>query len=191
MKRSVAILILLFAAITLNAQDMRKNAAFSLFSDNKATQIGDAITIVVLESTQASNNAATSAGRKSDLSLDLSANTGNANPTAINGGLKTGNDFSGQGSTQTSGTISTRISATVDSILANGNLVISGNKKISINGEDQVINIKGIVRTSDIQPDNSVLSYNISNAEITFKGDGIINNAQKPGLLTKFLHWLF
>ena len=191
MKRFVSLFVFLTVAVAVNAQDMRKNASFSLFSDNKATQIGDAITIVVLESTQASNNAATSAGRKSDISLDLSANTGNANPTAINGGLKTGNDFSGQGSTQTSGTISTRISATVDSILANGNLVISGNKKISINGEDQIINIKGIVRTSDIQPDNSVLSYNISNAEITFKGDGIINNAQKPGLITKFLHWLF
>lgn len=191
MKRWLSILILFTISFAVNAQDMRKNAAFSLFSDNKATQIGDAITIVVLESTQASNNAATSAGRKSDLSLGLSANTGKATPTAIDGELKTGNDFSGQGSTQTSGTISTRISATVDSILANGNLVISGNKRISINGEDQIINIKGIVRTSDIQPDNSVLSYNISNAEITFKGDGIINNAQKPGLITKFLHWLF
>ncbi len=189
MKRFLVTIIFLVTAL-VNGQDMRRNAAFSLFSDNKATQVGDAITIVVLESTQASNNAATTAGRKSDLSLDLSANTG-TKATAVNGELKTGNDFSGQGSTQTSGTISTRISATVDSILANGNLVISGNKKISINGEDQVINIRGIVRTSDIQPDNSVLSYNISNAEITFKGDGIINSAQKPGLITKFLHWLF
>jgi flagellar L-ring protein precursor FlgH len=192
MKRLLIVLIGLGSLISIQAQDMRKNATFSLFSDNKAGQIGDAITIVVLESTHASNNAATSTARKSDLSLGLSANTGKTNgSTNIDGGLKTGNDFSGEGSTQTSGTISTKISATVDSILANGNLVISGNKKISINGEDQIVHIKGIVRTTDIQPDNSVVSYNISNAEISFEGNGIIENAQEPGFITKFLHWLF
>jgi len=192
MKRSIIILLSLFAMVSVHAQDMRNNAAFSLFSDNKAGQIGDAITIVVLESTHASNNAATNSGRSSELNFGLSANTGKpTGSTNVDGSLKSGNNFSGEGSTQTSGQISTKISATVDSILANGNLVISGNKKISINGEDQIIHIKGIVRTSDIRPDNSVLSYNISNADISFEGNGVIGDAQKPGFITKFLRWLF
>ena len=87
--------------------------------------------------------------------------------------------------------IQTKISATIDSVLANGNLLIRGSKKISINGEDQVIKIKGIVRTTDVRPDNSVLSYNISDAEISFEGSGLINDAQSPGWLTKFFHWIF
>jgi len=87
--------------------------------------------------------------------------------------------------------IQTKISATIDSVLDNGNMLISGSKKISINGEEQLINIKGIVRTSDVRADNSVLSYNISDAEISFEGNGLIDDAQSPGWLTKFFHWIF
>jgi flagellar L-ring protein precursor FlgH len=87
--------------------------------------------------------------------------------------------------------IRTKISAVVDTVLANGNLVIRGSKKISINGEDQIVNIKGVVRPIDIMADNSVYSFNISNAEITFEGSGLIDSSQKPGWLTKLFHWLF
>jgi flagellar L-ring protein FlgH len=190
--KSLKIISALFVmAISLYGQDMRQNAYFSLFSDQKANRLGDAITIIVMESTSASNNAQTSAGRKSDISLNATANLGKTSSQNADIGLKTGNDFSGQGSTQTAGDIRTKISATVDSVLANGNLIIRGSKKIVINGEEQTVRIKGIVRTSDINPDNSVLSYNISDAEISFDGAGIIQNAQKPGLLTKIFHWLF
>lgn len=191
MKQIITVVFLFAFVIGIKAQDMRQNAYSSLFSDQKANRQGDAITIVVVESTTASNNSKTSAGRNSDLSFDASANTGSAVSKGANIGLKTGNDFNGSGSTQTSGDIRTKISATVDTVLANGNLVIKGSKKIIINGEEQVVRIKGIVRPYDIRPDNSVLSYNISDAEIGFEGQGIIQNAQKPGWLTKLFHWLF
>jgi flagellar L-ring protein precursor FlgH len=87
--------------------------------------------------------------------------------------------------------VSTKISATVDSVLANGNLVIQGSRKITINGNEQTVYIKGIVRSSDISPDNLVYSYNISEAQIVFKGDGKINDSQSPGWLTKFFHMIF
>ena len=61
----------------------------------------------------------------------------------------------------------------------------------NLNGEEQTIFIKGVVRSSDIQADNSVYSYNISEAEIVFEGSGMIDNAQHPGWLTKFFHWIF
>lgn len=191
MKHLFALIAVLVLTASVQAQNMRQNANLSLFSDNKANLKGDAITILVVESTQASNNSETTAGRKSDLSLGASGAVGTKALPNVDLGLKTGNDFSGQGSTQTNGTIRTKISATVDTVLANGNLVIRGSKKISINGEDQIVNIKGVVRPADIMADNSVLSYNISDAEISFEGNGIINNAQKPGWLTKFFHWLF
>jgi flagellar L-ring protein FlgH len=189
MKRNIVVLFLVLV-IGINAQDMRQNAFSSLFSDQKANRQGDAITIIVVESTTASNNSKTITGRSSDISLNASAAVGKTSQAA-DLGLKTGNDFNGSGSTQTSGDIRTKISATVDTVLANGNLVISGSKKIVINGEEQTVRIKGVVRPFDINPDNSVLSYNISNAEIAFDGQGIIQNAQKPGWLTKLFHWLF
>ncbi len=172
-------------------QEMRKNAAYSLFSDEKASRVGDAITIIVVESALATNNAETKSGRETNLGLELS---GQMDQTKLPSGsidLGSGNDFKGSGSTKTSGVIQTKISATIDSVLSNGNLLIRGSKKITINGEEQLISIKGIVRNSDVRADNSVLSYNISDAEITFEGTGIVSDVQSPGLLTKFLRMLF
>jgi flagellar L-ring protein FlgH len=190
MKRILVLVFILCSAV-LYGQNMRKNSQISLFSDNKALEKGDAVTIFVVESTQASNNSETSAGRKSDLGLNASGSFGGTSSPSAQLNLGTNNDFKGSGSTSTTGTIRTKISAVVDTVLANGNLVIRGNKKISINGEEQTINIKGVIRSTDIMPDNSVYSYNISDAEITFEGNGMINSSQKPGLLTKFFHWLF
>ena len=75
-------------------------------------------------------------------------------------------------------------------MLPNGNLMINGNRVIIVNGEKQTITISGIVRPSDIQADNSLFSYNISDARIAFEGDGIVSRAQGPGWITKLLHWL-
>ena len=175
----------------LTAQSMRQNAAYSLFSDNKAAMPGDAVTIIVLESTHASNNAATSAGRKSEAGFGMSGAIDKTTLPNVDFDINSGNDFSGEGSTQTTGSIRTKISAVVDTVLANGNLRIRGSKKITINGEDQIVKISGVIRTSDIRTDNTVYSHNITDADISFEGSGLIDNAQKPGWLTKLFHWLF
>ncbi len=184
-------ILFLFIAINVFSQDMRQNSFQSLFSDQKANRIGDAITIVVLESSQASNNAETSTGKKSDLGFNATGSVGSSTIPSADIGIGSNNDFTGSGSTKTTGMVQTKISATIDSVLANGNLVIKGSRRISINGEEQTVFIKGVVRSSDIQADNSVYSYNISEAEIVFEGNGMIDNAQHPGWLTKFFHWIF
>lgn len=181
----------LFTTAALFSQDMRTNSFASLFSDQKAVKIGDAVTILVVESSQASNNAETSTGRSSNIGLKGAFQTGNTAGTTVDAGIGTNNDFLGSGSTKTTGLVRTKISATVDSVLPNGNLRIQGSRKIVINGEEQNVKIKGIVRTADILSDNSILSYNISEAEIVFDGNGMIDTAQKPGWLTRFFHWLF
>lgn len=191
MKNIFVLMIVIIFASMVNGQGLRKNSQLSLFSDNKATLPGDAVTIIVVESTQASNSAETSSGRTSDLGIAASGSVGTNSIPKTDLALGTKNDFKGSGSTKTNGMIRTKISAVVDTVLANGNLVIHGSKKISINGEEQVVNIKGVVRPIDIMPDNSVYSFNISNAEITFDGSGLIDSSQKPGWLTKLFHWLF
>jgi flagellar L-ring protein precursor FlgH len=163
----------------------------SLFADEKARRVGDIITILILESSSATNDAKSSATRESDVSL---AASGTVNSKALPGGsvsIGTGNKFSGEGATSTRGSIRARISARVDSVTSNGNLLISGVKTISINGEDQIIKIIGVVRPSDIQADNTVNSYNIADATVVFEGSGMIDRAQGPGWLTKLFHWLF
>lgn len=190
-KKIIIILSALAFAGVMYPQGIRQNSQYSLFSDNKAAKLGDAITIIVTESSQASNSAQTSTGKESSIGYGLSGGVGSNNLPAVDFGLESNNDFSGTGSTKTTGLVKTKISATIDSVLSNGNLLIKGSRKIVINGEEQKVFIKGIVRTSDIAPDNSVLSYNISEAEIIFDGDGMIKDAQKPGWLTKVFHWIF
>jgi flagellar L-ring protein precursor FlgH len=189
MKKILLVSVLLFA--TAFSQNMRKNSYYSLFSDQKASSIGDAITIIVVESSLATNKAKTNSSRESDLGFNLSGTVNTTDIPEVDLGMGSNNEFNGSGSTESSGMIQTKISATIESVLENGNMVISGSKKISINGEEQLINIKGIVRTSDVRADNSVLSYNISDAEISFEGNGLIDDAQSPGWLTKFFHWIF
>jgi flagellar L-ring protein precursor FlgH len=191
MKSIITTIIIIAAAYNLCAQDFRMNANASLFSDQKAARVGDAITIWVVESSEASNNAQTSTSKDSDLGLNFGGSLDETNLPQANFGMDTKNGFKGSGSTQTRGMIKTKISARIDSMLANGDLFIKGSRKISINGEEQTLFIKGIVRASDIRADNSVLSYNVSDAEFIFDGSGMIANAQEPGWLTKFFHWLF
>lgn len=173
------------------AQDFRQNVNRSLFSDQKANRLGDAITILVVESASAVNDAKTSAGRKDDMSFGATLNTGSGSGTDIGATIGAGAQFKGEGATSSRGQIQAKISAQVDSVLANGNLVINGKRSITINGEEQQLRISGIVRPADIRADNSVFSYNIADAVISVQGDGVVSNVQGPGLLTKFLHLLF
>ena len=189
MKKIILISVLLTA--TMFSQNMRQNAFSSLFSDQKASYVGDAITIIVVESSLAKNRASTNSAKGSDLGFDMGGQVAKNDVPDVKVGVNSKNEFKGSGSTETSGMIQTKISATIESVLENGNMLISGSKKITINGEEQLVKIKGVVRTSDVRPDNSVLSYNISDAEISFEGSGLIDDAQSPGWLTKILHWIF
>lgn len=176
---------------TLWAQDMKRNAAASLFSDYKACRLGDAITVYVVESSQASNTAETNAGRSAGINFGTGLEFGKTPIPNNSANINSGNTFDGSGATKSYGMVTTKISATIDSVLANGNIRIRGSKKIVINGEEQNVRIRGIVRPSDVSSDNVVYSYNITESEIILEGQGIINNAQKPGMVTKLFHWLF
>ncbi len=175
------------------SQDMRENLSRSLFSDQKANHVGDAVTILVVETSSASNTAQTTSSRTSNLSLSATGNLSStaATPPSVGATIGTTNSFTGQGGTSSAGSIQAQISATVDSVLPNGNLFVVGNRTIIINGEEQIIKISGVIRPSDIQTDNSVYSYNISDATIIFRGNGIVSRAQEPGWLTKFFHLIF
>jgi flagellar L-ring protein precursor FlgH len=189
---ALAVIVMLRVCLSISfAQDLRENLSRSLFSDQKATRVGDAVTIIVVETSSASNDSKSSTSRESDLSLSATAKAG-TNPIPDAGfTLGTGNTFKGSGSTASNGSVRAKISARVDSVSSNGSMWINGSRIISINGEDQIIKISGLIRQSDVQSDNSVLSSSISDAKIVFEGSGMIDRSQSPGLFTKLFHWLF
>jgi flagellar L-ring protein precursor FlgH len=185
------IIAFLLLPFLVNAQNMTQNGFRSLFSDYKAVSVGDAITIVVVESSEASNAAQKSTGRDSDIGFGFSGGLDDTSLPNVDLDLGSRNDFKGSGSSKTSGMVRTKLSALIDSVLSNGLIRIKGSRKIVVNDEEQMITIKGLVRTTDISSDNTVFSYNISEAEIIFQSDGQIKNMQDPGWLTKLFHWLF
>jgi flagellar L-ring protein precursor FlgH len=191
MKTMLSIVCAVLFCAMLPAQDMRQNYNRSLFSDQKANRIGDAVTILVVEASSASNDSRTETSRGSDISLASAGKSGSTTLLDVGASIGTGNSFKGAGSTESKGSVRAKISARVDSLFSNGDLWISGNRTISINGEDQIVSISGIVRPSDIQADNSVYSYSISDANIVFKGKGMTNDSQQPGWITRFFHWIF
>jgi flagellar L-ring protein precursor FlgH len=188
--------LMFFLSASLFAQNMTDNVARSLFADHKASQVGDAVTILIVEASSAMNGGETSTSRDSKLSASGGFQTENVFRQITDGGSlgvsgASANGFKGTGSTSNKGSVQAKLSAKIIEIDDNGNLIIEGTRNIIINKEEQVIKVSGTIRPQDIGPDNTIYSYNISDAVISYKGDGSVSSVQGPGWLTKLLHWLF
>ena len=163
-----------------------------LFEDTKAHGVGDLITVMLSESTTAQKSASTSSAK--DQSIDFPTPIIMGLPVTHNGReilnneVAMGNDFSGDGASSLSNSLSGSITVFVAKVLPNGNLVIRGEKKLTLNQGDEYIRITGIVRPMDVTPDNTVASTKVANAEIYYSGDGAINDANRMGWLARFFN---
>lgn len=167
-----------------------QNSSRSLFSDVKAFRAGDALMVLIMEDTQADNAASTQEGRSTDISAGAGINIGSGR-NEVSSQLSTGNNFKGGGKTSRSERIRSRLSVRVVEVVENGNLKIEGTRSTKINGETQTVIIEGIVRPVDILPNNSVYSYSILDLSLTIEGEGTITDTHQPGLITRFLRFLF
>lgn len=161
----------------------------SLIGDVKARQVGDVITVLIVESTASTQKASTGFDKKLDHSND--AGVGfllNKIPAFDYGSSQKG---SASGTTSRTSNFTAKITATVTKVLPNGNLVIEATRAISTNSEKQDIKLTGTVRPQDIAPDNSVLSTYLADAKIESAGKGPIGNRQREGIISKLLRFLF
>ncbi len=184
------LLLILIIGIEANAQFIQ-NSSQSLFSDVKAFTVGDALTVLITEDFQANGNSSMENGRSSDVGMN--ANMGLNALGSIRGEAGAGhsNDFKGGGRTSRNERIRTQLSVRVVGVEPNGNMEIEGKRTTKINGETQTIIIRGVVRLVDILPDNSIYSYSILDLTLLIEGDGQISEVQEPGLITKFIRFLF
>jgi flagellar L-ring protein precursor FlgH len=180
-----------------------------LFELPKARRVGDIVTIKIVESSSATNQANTLTERDSSLSARIDAFLGlekkyldpnhpdfdpgrNFNPFGeIKGGMTS--QFDGTGTTSRSGDLTAYITARVTEVLSNGNLMIAGSREIEVNNEKQYITLTGIIRTRDVAADNVILSTYISGARIIYSGAGVIDERQRPGWFANFMNkvWPF
>ncbi|MDX9790833.1 MAG: flagellar basal body L-ring protein FlgH [Candidatus Kapaibacterium sp.] len=189
MLKIVYLLIFIVASTPVFSQFIQNNSR-SMFSDVRAFKPGDAITVLIMEDTQADNSANTNTSRNSNIQGGIEFSSGNGGFEG-NGGVNTGTGHQSRGNTGRNERIRSRLSVKVMEIVENGNLRIEGTRKTKVNGEVQTIVLKGIVRPVDIGTDNSINSFSILDLTLLIEGEGTVSQIQEPGLLTKFLRFLF
>ncbi|KGB99322.1 flagellar basal body L-ring protein FlgH [Burkholderia cepacia] len=158
----------------------------SLTGDRRASRTGDIVTILVYENSSASNTADTSTNANFSVNSKVSTLFAGNNQAQVGAG----DTYGGRGQIQRTGRLLAQISATVTETLPNGDLIVTGDQNIDVNGEKTKIRLQGRVRPVDIAANNTVQSNRLADAKIDYVGDGFITDRSKPGLIPRFLAWL-
>ena len=169
----------------------REGPGLRLYTDRKAREVGDIVTITLTESTSASSQASTAVTKESSTAM---SGTVFGAPVTVGGrdildnSLGTSRDFQGDGDSSQSNNVSGSVTAQVVQRLPNGNLVIQGSKRLRLNQGDELVQIQGIIRPTDIGADNTVLSTRVANAEIVYGGRGTLARSNAMGWLDRFFN---
>lgn len=189
MIRPVFLLVALAAGAARAENLYRHDNWPALASDRRATQVGDILTVVVMENSTATNSAQTGTRRDTRLGGDISAgHPGSGINESASLGLS--GSFGGNGQTVRSGRMVAQISVHVDAVYPNGDLGVSGASALNISGERTNIRIRGRVRPADIAGDNSVLSGRLADAQIDYDGSGFVSRSARPGLFQRIFSFL-
>ncbi len=171
----------------------RETLAF--FEDVKPRRVGDMVTVRLVESMSGSKKAASAADKKQDTNIPGPTLFGrpvtNHGTEILETDLESSSSFEGEGDSSQSNTLSGSITVTVIEVLPNGYLRVRGEKRIGINQGNEYVQLSGIVRPVDIEPDNSVPSTQIADATIRYVGEGAIADANTMGWLARFFQSAF
>ncbi|MFQ5469343.1 MAG: flagellar basal body L-ring protein FlgH [Gammaproteobacteria bacterium] len=164
----------------------------ALFEDVKARRVGDILTIVLSEQTNASKTAKTSTSKENDINIAnptlLGAPVAFSSSGTLQAQLDSAKTFSGEGDSEQSNELTGNLTVSVIKVLPNGYLKVEGEKQITINKGDEYVRISGIIRPIDIRSDNSVLSTQVANAKIAYGGKGVVADSNEMGWLARFFN---
>ncbi len=174
-----------------------------LFSDKKAMNVNDLVTVVIQESTSQSTQANRSSSKNNTSNLSGGtltaggqlANVANNISNYSNIGFQTNSsaNYTGTGAQTRNESFNTTVSTRVIKILSNGNYFIEGSRELLINGEKQIIQLSGVIRPYDIGQDNTIDSRYIADAKILYKTEGDVATSTKKPWGTRFFEaiWPF
>jgi len=164
----------------------------NIYSDAKAHRVGDIISVVLSESTQAQKNAKTEITKDNTANLapitGFGGNSINLKGKSIQFGFNQASDFSGDSKSNQGNSLSGNISVHVLRVLPNGNLMIRGEKWLTLNSGDEYIRLTGVIRPQDISSGNTIQSNKVANARIQYSGTGAFAEAQEQGWLSRFFN---
>ena len=177
-----------------------------LFSDRKAMNVNDILTILINENVLSNSKAQKNTNHTTDLNMGGGLFNGGATglpaPTLLNKvnqmtnmgfETKTTNNFTAGGDQKRTESFQASVTARIIKVLSNGNYYISGSKELLIDGEKQIIQIAGVIRPDDINKDNTIASKYIADAKIHYATEGEIKKATEKGWGSKALEnaWPF
>ncbi len=167
----------------------RPGLAQALFEDGRPARAGDTLTIVLAENVNATKTSGASVSRNSKAGVDMAvmprALSGLIGP-ALNTRIGGEQSMSAEGGANASNAFNGILTVTVAEVLANGNLVVSGEKQMLINQGTEYIRFSGVVNPRSITAGNSVLSAQVADARIEYSAKGYIDEAQTMGWLQRF-----
>lgn len=174
-----------------NGAIFNPHTSMVLFETPRARNVGDILTIRLIERTDAQKRARTVQRKNEEMTMP--------NPTVFGKPVDFGNgynlkfdvdsqrNFTGEGESRQNNRLEGSISVTVREVLGNGNMLVVGEKWVKINQGQEYIRLTGLVRPQDIAPDNSVTSDRVANARIAYSGTGQVNSSNAQGWFSRFL----
>jgi flagellar L-ring protein FlgH len=164
----------------------------SLFSDVKATSVGDIVNIIVNEQSQSQNNAISQSQKGNNLAVTSGKGTGALGFIPGLGVTSTASNAYAANATQTtSDQFTAQVPAVIVRVLENGNFLVRGSREVETNGDKRVTVIEGEIRPTDISSGNTILSSQVANANIYHQGKGITHDGARPGIFVRVLNWIF
>lgn len=171
-----------------NGTIYQQNYGMSLFSDVSAKRVGDVITVILQENTNARKSAATKTSKDSEVDLPTPSVLGQSLSLLgkpISASLSGSTAFDGKGDSAQSNSLTGRVTVTVSEVLPNGYLVVQGEKRLTLNQGAEHIKFSGVVRPADVRSDNTILSGNVANAQIIYSSSGVLADANSQGWLSR------
>ncbi|RQP26657.1 flagellar basal body L-ring protein FlgH [Piscinibacter terrae] len=175
---------LAMTALAASAVDSlyREDTYQPLTADRKGTRVGDLVTVQIFEASSATSTADTNSDRSADLAVEVAGTQRRLRRSA-----SLSNDMQGTGRTERTGRLLAQVTVSIKEILPNGDLMLAGDQMLEINDERQRIHLEGRIRPVDLQENNLVLSSRLADAKISYLGNGVIGDKQKPAWWQKIL----
>lgn len=164
-----------------------ESARLSLYEDRRAFFVGDTITIVIEEKTSASKKSSGTASRTGSTGLTVPTISGVPFKTFQGMDIEANSSqkFAGAGDASSNNLFSGNLAVTVIEVYPNGNLLVSGEKQVTINQGTEFIRFSGVVNPVNVTSTNTVSSTRVADARIEYRGNGYINEAQTMGWLSR------
>lgn len=163
-----------------------QNGYAALYEGSVARKIGDPLTIVLVENTQASKSSSSKLDSGGGFSLTPPSTGALSLFKPSDASVSGARNFNGKGTADQSNSLSGEVSVTVVAVYPNNTMLVQGQKRVTLNRGDEFVQIKGIVRTADIGADNRVLSTRVADARIAYTGKGDVARAGRQGWLGRF-----